>query len=86
MVSFGEGETLAKEFKIKFYETSAVEDMNVEECFLNIANDVVQRVSGSGGSGSAGAAKPAGATAGTAQLDEENVSVSKQQAKTKGCC
>lgn len=46
MVSYGEGESLAKEFNINFFETSAVENMNVEECFLNIASDVATRVGG----------------------------------------
>ena len=84
MVSYGEGENLAKEFKIKFYETSAVEDLNVEECFLNIANDVVNRVSGTGPKG--GAVSGSGDTA---KLDEGNVSVSannKKPASSLGWC
>jgi hypothetical protein len=84
MVSYGEGENLAKEFKIKFYETSAVEDICVEECFLNIANDVVRRVSGGGGGNSAGPSSgPAkGGSSGTAQLDNDNVNVTAQGKKT----
>ena len=81
MVSYGEGENLAKEFKIKFYETSAVEDICVEECFLNIANDVVRRVSGGGNSApSTGPVK--GGSSSTAQLDNDNVNVTAQGKKT----
>ena len=41
MVTHGEGESLAKEFKIKFFETSAVENLKVEEAFLNIGQYIM---------------------------------------------
>ena len=50
-VSFEEGEALAKEYNIHFYETSAKQDMNVEKGFVTIATDVKERLMVDGGSG-----------------------------------
>ncbi len=44
MVTFEEGEALAKEFKIPFMETSAFNDINVEEAFMRITKDVYGRI------------------------------------------
>eukprot|EP01041_Mallomonas_annulata_P008520 gene8520-17570_t len=54
-VSYEEGESLAKEYNIHFFETSAKQDINVEKAFLTIATDVKNRliVDGSGGSAAA---------------------------------
>ena len=43
-VSFEEGETLAKEYNIHFFETYAKQDVNVEKAFLTIATDVKNRL------------------------------------------
>ena len=53
MVSFEEGENLAKEYNIHFFETSAKQDQNVEKSFITIATDVKDRLIMDGGSGSA---------------------------------
>lgn len=39
-VTHEEGEGLAREFKIPFYETSAMNDINVDEAFMKITRDV----------------------------------------------
>jgi Ras-related protein Rab-8A len=56
-ISYEEGESLAREYKIHFYETSAKMDLNVEKSFVTIATDVKNRLiadGGTGGSASAG--------------------------------
>ena len=78
-VTFTEGENLAREFKIKFFETSASDDIHVEDAFMNLAADVVNRVRGAGDAGSAG--KPGGAV-----LDEDNITVAKPGRRSGGCC
>ncbi len=45
-----EGQNLAKEYSIHFYETSAKQDMNVEAAFLKIATDVKNRLIADGSS------------------------------------
>ena len=39
-----EGEALAKEYGINFYEASAKQDINVEQAFLKIAQEVKERL------------------------------------------
>lgn len=56
-MSFEEGESLAKEYNIHFFETSAKQDINVEKSFITIATDVKNRLIADGGAG----AGPAGA-------------------------
>ena len=85
MVSFLEGENLSKEFKIKFFETSAFENQNVEDCFLSIASDVVGRVNGTSTASSGASA----AVKSKAEVDEGNLTVSKtggKKAAGSGCC
>ena len=48
-----EGETLAREYNIHFFETSAKQDMNVEKSFITIATDVKDRLMVDGGSSGA---------------------------------
>jgi Ras-related protein Rab-8A len=43
-VSFEDGETLAREYNIHFFETSAKQDINVEKSFITIATDVKDRL------------------------------------------
>lgn len=49
VVSFEEGESLAKEYNIHFFETSAKQDLNVEKSFITIATDVKERLIVDGG-------------------------------------
>lgn len=58
MVPFSKGQALAKEFGIKFFETSAKTNTNVEQVFETIAKEVMVRLSatqdqsaGAGGQG-----------------------------------
>merc|ERR1719235_1605555 len=43
-VSTAQGEQLAREYDMKFYETSARSGMNVQEAFLTLATDVKDRL------------------------------------------
>ena len=58
-----EGEALANEYEIQFFETSAKQDLLVEDAFLAIATDVKNRLmvdgSGAGPSGGHKLAQPA---------------------------
>ena len=38
------GKALASEYGIKFFETSAKLNTNVDECFMSIAKDIVERL------------------------------------------
>merc|ERR1712127_775766 len=76
-VSTAEGQALADEYGIKFFETSAKSDINVDEAFLGIGREVKQRLVAENG--------PHGrAPQGT------NVRVTGENAKTggkkAGCC
>ncbi|RYH32259.1 hypothetical protein EON65_01005 [archaeon] len=51
MISYEEGEGLAKEYNISFFETSAKQDLNVEKAFITIATDVKNRLISDGGNG-----------------------------------
>ena len=43
-VTFDQGKSLADEFGIKFFETSAKMNTNVDDAFLAIASDIVERL------------------------------------------
>jgi Ras-related protein Rab-8A len=43
-VTYDEGKSLASEFGIKFFETSAKLNTNVDEAFASIAKDIVDRL------------------------------------------
>ena len=73
-ISLEEGEALAKEYSIHFFETSAKQDLNVEKSFITIATDVKNRLIADGGSG--------GPTAGAHKLAPGGGN----QAAKKGCC
>jgi Ras-related protein Rab-8A len=74
-VSTEEGEGLAKEYNIPFFETSAKQDINVGASFLAIATQVKNRMTSDGaGAGTAGAQK------GLA------MNQSAQPSEKKGCC
>mmetsp|Transcript_4768 Transcript_4768/g.5830 ORF Transcript_4768/g.5830 Transcript_4768/m.5830 type:complete len:204 (+) Transcript_4768:290-901(+) len=72
VVSTEEGKKLAEEFNMQFWETSAKNDVNVEQSFHSIAKSVKDRIIADGGSG------PTGGKSVT-------LSSSKPTAK-KGCC
>jgi Ras-related protein Rab-8A len=48
VVSQQEGEALAEEYDVKFFETSAKQDFRVEDSFQAIANDVKDRLMADG--------------------------------------
>lgn len=73
VVSTEEGEALAKEFNIKFFETSARQDLNVDTAFEKIATDVKDRLMESDGNGSA----PAGG---------RTLTANNSQGKGRNCC
>lgn len=50
-ISVEEGNNLAKEYSIHFFETSAKQDLNVESAFIKIATDVKNRIIADGSSG-----------------------------------
>ncbi len=50
-VSKSEGESLAREYSMAFFETSAKKDIGVSEAFHSIAKQVVDRLSKEGGVG-----------------------------------
>jgi len=52
-ISYEEGDVLAKEYNIHFYETSAKQNLNVENAFLKIATDVKNRLITDGGNSNA---------------------------------
>jgi hypothetical protein len=53
VISYDEGQALAKEYNINFFETSAKQDLNVEKAFITIATDVKNRLIADGGSNGA---------------------------------
>ena len=53
VISLDEGDSLAKEYNINFFETSAKQDLNVEKAFITIATDVKNRLISDGGNGGA---------------------------------
>ena len=48
-VSTQQGQQLAREYDIQFFETSARANTNVQEVFLTLATNVVERLAASGG-------------------------------------
>lgn len=60
-VNRSEGESLAREYGMAFYETSAKKDIGVAEAFSTIARQVVQRLGDGGRDGKAGGAGAKGA-------------------------
>jgi len=76
-VSYEEGEGLAKEYNIHFFETSAKQDINVEKTFITIATDVKNRLIADGGAGGGG---PAGGH----KLSQANNAAA--SGKKGGCC
>ena len=48
-VSTQQGEQLSREYGLKFFETSARSNINVNDAFLTLGTDVVERLSSNGG-------------------------------------
>merc|ERR1711862_1047001 len=63
VVSTDEGAKLAKEFGMEFWETSAKNDVNVEQSFHSIAKNVKERLIADGGAGPTGGKVKIGAPA-----------------------
>ncbi len=72
VISYEEGQGLAKEYNINFFETSAKQDLNVEKAFITIATDVKNRLIADGGSAGNGGQKLTNAGTG--------------KKEGKGCC
>jgi len=70
-VSYAEGEELAREFNMKFFETSAQQDVNVELAFMTIATDVYDNL-GKIGVGQNVPGQKAGGKAGGAGKDKDS--------------
>lgn len=73
-VTFEEGESLAKEYNIHFFETSAKQDINVEKAFITIATDVKNRLIADG------------AVGGTASNTHKLTADSPTKSSSGGCC
>lgn len=57
-VSATQGQQLADEYSMKFFECSARTRQNVDDAFLTLARDVVARLQETGVAGTAGVASP----------------------------
>ena len=75
IVTKKEGEDLAKEYDIPFMETSARDNINVQDAFLNITKDVVKTLTPAGGASGGG-------SSGSAKVELKG----KKKDGKKGCC
>lgn len=81
------GKALAQEYGIEFYETSAKADINVQEAFTALVNQVCDRVMGGGvKKKEGGAAAAGGAASGSGSSAGGVVDVSPKQKSDKKCC
>ena len=84
-VTRGEGETLARDYGMAFFETSAKKDIGVSEAFMSIARQVVSRLGDSGGG-----RKPGGGGGGGPKPDDKKGGVDIGDTKKKdgkgSCC
>ena len=90
-VTYAEGEALAKEYKIPFYETSAMTDVNVDQAFMHIARAVKERIETEGTEDDAGAAGggSSGGGAGKKSKNKKGRKIKADDEKPKkkgGCC
>mmetsp|Transcript_1640 Transcript_1640/g.2274 ORF Transcript_1640/g.2274 Transcript_1640/m.2274 type:complete len:153 (+) Transcript_1640:140-598(+) len=74
VVSLSEGELLAKEYGIKFFETSAKQNLNVDAAFTTITKDVKDRLVSVG--------LPNNVPGGKVQIGKANT----EAPKKKSCC
>lgn len=70
------GQALADEYGIKFFETSAKTNLNVEEVFFSIATDIKQRLTESDNK-----AEPTGL-----KINKQDSAAASQAAQKSGCC
>ncbi|XP_076933405.1 ras-related protein RABE1c-like [Bidens hawaiensis] len=75
-VPTAKGQALADEYGIKFFETSAKTNLNVEEVFISIAKDIKQRLSDTDTK-----AEPA-----TIKINQADGAASNGQAAQKSAC
>jgi len=89
-VTYAEGEALAKEYKIPFYETSAMTDVNVDQAFMHIARAVKERIETEGADDDAGAGGGGGGGgAGKKSKTKKGRKIKAEDEKPKkkgGCC
>ena len=85
MVSKEEGEAVAVQYDLKYFETSCLENWGVEEAFTTCATDAVRRLLGDGGGGGGGGG---GGTVSAQQLAARNIQDrgGNGGVNTKGCC
>lgn len=76
-VSLEEGESLAKEYNMPFFECSAKQDIGVEKAFLTLATAVKERLMVDGGT----AGRPGGTNGG-----QKLAAAKANEAKSGGCC
>ncbi|KAG8473767.1 hypothetical protein CXB51_036050 [Gossypium anomalum] len=75
-VPTSKGQALADEYGIKFFETSAKTNLNVEEVFFSIATDIKQRLTESDNK-----AEPTGL-----KINKQDSAAASQAAQKSGCC
>ena len=78
-VTTEEGESLAKEFGVLFFETSAYKDININECFESLVGEIISKkeVDSTGNNGSSVGGEKKGTT-----ISPINVKGNEK----KGCC
>ncbi|XP_034205213.1 ras-related protein RABE1a-like isoform X2 [Prunus dulcis] len=76
-VPASKGQALADEYGIKFFETSAKTNMNVEEVFFSIGRDIKQRLAESDARGT----EPQ-----TLRINEQDKAAGGQAAQKSSCC
>jgi len=84
-VSYAEGEELAREFNMKFFETSAQQDVNVELAFMTIATDVYENLGKIGVGQSTIGQKPKAGGAGK-DKDSKGKKLKAEPVKKKSWC
>lgn len=83
-VTRAEGERLAREYNMAFFETSAKKNIGVEDAFMTIARQVVDRISKDGGH-IAGRSAATASSAGSGRVDIRKDTPS-QGGGGGGCC
>jgi len=83
-VNRNEGESLAREYSMAFYETSAKKDIGVAEAFSTIARQVVSRLGDGGGRDAKGAG--AKGAAGSQSVDVKKGASAAEAGAKNGCC
>jgi len=82
-VSRGEGESLARDYGMAFFETSAKKDIGVSEAFMSIARQVVSRLGDNAGPGHKKGVDGKGPKVGG---DDKPVDIGSKPQKSGGCC